>query len=801
MSDTFMVLISRKYITLLFLYNCFVILGSAQSDRTLVHGTIKAEKSREPIIGAVIQDTLSKAYSISDEYGFFTLSLHGEYSCLQVKYIGYEPQLICDTFKEGQTLNIELTTSNFLPQVEVSSYSNLGVPKLGRASIPISTLQLLPQLGGEADLLKTVTLLPGIAQGVEGTTGVLIRGGSPDQNLVLMDGAPVYNLSHFGAYLSVFNTDAIKHFDIYKGSWPAKYGGRLSGLIDIRTREGNLKNWEGKATISPLLGRFLIEGPLKTGKTSFLLSARSSWLGVLFSAFSGEDFNQRYLMYDLNGKITHQINDNHRIYLSYYSSLDDSQVEEVIFGGSLGKQKRIKSEDAIGVKWGNQTASLRYATFLSDRWSLQSIIYYTRYRFSGFQRQMNLFANGLTTASFNANESSNQDFGIRAFAKYTHRNLSLVLGTEQVSQRFNPQSTFQAENRASTLLLSDARAFQQNYFLDMNIRLGKAADLRFGLRQVAHQTSDTTFFSLEPRLEVQRKLGEGFQASLSANYGQQFMHLITGGNAGQANEIWLGATASAPPQQSKQVAMGLEWLDARERYEISLEAFHRRMSGLTALKAVGNEGLEDVYRWEELLEFNGEGRVNGLELLLRKQKGSFTGWLAYTWSKSQRQFNQINQGKWFPFRFDRRHDFSAVLLYALSEKWQFSATWSYQTGSHITLPTAKIPNTNIAFEGAFLPGNVHINDQRNNVTLPSYHRLDLGFTYTWQKKEAGPSHDLSLSIYNAYNRINPYFIRTESTSRFNRDGQYLGESQPEVVIVGLFPFIPSLSYSRTFDWK
>ncbi|MCR9098576.1 MAG: TonB-dependent receptor [bacterium] len=788
-----------KCYTLLFLVASVTV--SAQQRMLNIHGSIKSADSQEPVIGAVIQDTLSKAYTISDEYGFFTLSLPGAHGCLRTQYIGYEPRLICGVFEEGQAINIELSTSNFLPQVEVSSYANRGVPKLGRVSLPISTLQLLPQLGGEADLLKTITLLPGIAQGVEGTTGLLVRGGSPDQNLVLMDGAPVYNLSHFGAYLSVFNTDAIKHFDVYKASWPAKYGGRLSGLVDIRTREGNLKHWEGKATISPLLGRLLVEGPLKTDKTSFLLSARSSWLGVLFNAFSGQDFKQRYLMYDLNGKLTHRINDNHRIYLSYYSSLDDSQVEEVLRGGSLGNQERIKSEEAIGVKWGNQTASLRYATFLSDRWSLQSIIYYTRYRFSGYQREMNLFANGSTTSSFNANASSNQDFGIRAFAKYTHRSLSFILGTEQVSQRFAPQSTFQSEGRSATLLLSDARAFQQNYFSDVNIRLGNAADIRFGVRQVVHQASDTTFLSLEPRLEVESQLGKGLWASLSANYGQQFMHLITGGNAGQANEIWLGATASAPPQQGAQVAMGIRWLDSRARYEVSLEAFHRRMSGLTELKAVGNSGLEDVYRWEELLEFNGKGRVDGLELLLRKQEGRLTGWLSYTWSKSLRQFDQINQGEWFPFRFDRRHDCSVALLYALSKKWQFSATWSYQTGSRITLPTAKIPNTNIAFEDIFFPGGAHINDQRNNVTLPSYHRLDLGCTYSWQKREEGPTHDLSLSIYNAYNRINPYFIRTETTPRFSRDGQYLGEDQPEVVIVGLFPFIPSLSYSRTFDWK
>lgn len=769
---------------------------TAQENLT-IRGTVVASDSKEPLVGAVVLDTLSKQYAITDGYGFFSIGLPFREACLFFQYVGYDGELRCETFDNGAVLNVMLTQANYLPQVEVSASIIDKSDGIGTVSLPIKTIQLLPQLGGEADLLKTIALMPGVALGVEGSTGLFIRGGSPDQNLILLDEAPVYNISHFGSFLSVFNTDAIKHFRVIKGGWPAQYGGRLSGLVDIHTREGNMSYWQGKMTVSPLLGRFMVEGPLVSQKTSFLLSGRSSWLGGLFNLLASDEISQKYLMYDLNAKLTHRFNEKNRIYVSYYSSLDDSQVKESIIGGGFGARPRLSSDSRTGVKWGNQTASIRYASFFKRRWSCQSILYYTKYRFSSYRRERNIFADGEETYASNTNTSSNRDIGAKALLSFNSNKVGMKAGIEWVHQLYQPQSAFVANND-STALLSDAEALQMNYFWEWEFRPFDKWTAEIGVRYTRHNSMDTIYPFLEPRIQIGMTLSPKIQARLSANYGQQYIHLLAGGNTGLLNEIWLGSTARVPPQRGGQAALGIVWTAANSKYAIELEGFYKRMENLVEFKSVSAGTLEGLADWESLVETGGEGRVQGLEVLLRKQIGTLTGWLGYTLSKSERRFDALNRGNWFPFRFDRRHDVSLVLLYALGHKWNLSATWIYQTGSHITLPVAKIPNTYINEGGIVITGGTHINEKRNNITLPPYHRLDIGATYTWKSKKRGAPSSLGFSIYNAYNRINPYFIRTDSEPVFDSNGRYLGNSQPKVVVVGLFPFIPSVSFSRDF---
>jgi hypothetical protein len=638
--------------------------------------------------------------------------------------------------------------------------------------------------------------MPGISLGVEGSTGLYIRGGTPDQNLVLLDGAPVYNLSHFGSFLSVFNTDAIKHFEVYKSGWPAQYGGRLSGLVDIHSREGNLNQWQGKLTLSPLLGRFLLEGPLKQEKTSLLLSGRSSWLGALFNLMSGSEITQRYLMYDLNAKITHLFNNNNRLYISYYSSLDDSQVEEEIIGGGFGTRERLSYNGKVGVKWGNHTASLRYASFLGKKWTFQQIVYYTRYRYVGYTEEENSFTDGSKNYSYNENMSANRDIGLRSILSFDKLRFGLKAGLELVDQLYQPQSAFVANNDSSAFL-GNAKALQQNYFLNFQYHIRPNWLINTGLRYVLHRTADTTFYALEPRLLLTGKLMPQFNVKVSANYGKQYIHLLTGGNVGPINEIWMGSTARTPPQRGSQLSTGLLYSSSDAQYALEIEFFYRWMNDLVELKSISDDELTNLFQWEDLLETSGQGRVKGCELLLRKQTGRLTGWIAYTWSKNSRRFDNINRGNWFPARFDRRHDLALVFLYSLSERWKLSATWIYQTGNRITLPVARIPNLNIYENDIFISGNVNINQGRNNVQLPAYHRLDLSATYTWKSHRRQLISELGFSIYNAYNQINPYYIRTEVEPVYI-NGKFEGYSAPKVVVVGLFPFIPSLSFSRSF---
>lgn len=766
-------------------------------DGITIRGIVTASDSSEPLVGVVVLDTLSKQYAVSDGYGFFSLGLPLGRACLHFQYVGYENECRCSTYTNGQVLNVALTQSNYLPQIEVTSSSFDQQDGVGTISIPAKTIQLLPQFGGETDVLKTIALMPGVALGVEGTTGLYIRGGSPDQNLVLLDEAPVYNISHFGSFLSVFNADAIKHFDVTKGAWPAQYGGRLSGLVDIHTKEGNMANWRGNATFSPLLGRFLIEGPLQSQKTSLLLSGRSSWFGLLLDLTSSSEVSQRYFMYDFNAKITHHFNARNKLYASYYSSLDDSQVEESIAGGGFGNRERLLSETKTGVKWGNETATLRYASFIKQHWVLQSILYHTRYRFNNFNTERNLFADGEEIFSANANESSNRDLGAKVLLSYSSSDWDFKAGVEIVDQRFQPRSAFVIGNDSSAVL-SDAQALQQNYFINADYRPNDWLSIDLGLRYTRHQPSDTTFVFLEPRLRLGARLSSRLRLLLSAHYGQQYLHLLTGGNTGLLNEVWLGSTARVPPQRGGQLALGMSWQSENKVFNVEMEGFYRAMDNLIEFKSVASDDLNGVSAWEDLVETGGEGSVYGMELLFRKQMGSLTGWLGYTWSKSTRQFDSLNRGEQFPFRFDRRHDLSLVILYAFNEKWNVSATWIYQSGSYLTLPTAKIPNFTLEVGGNVLTGGVNINEARNNVRLPAYHRLDISTTYSWKSKKRGTRRNLSLSIYNLYNRINPYYIDTDVEPVFSANGQFLGISEPRVVVVGLFPFIPSLSFSTDF---
>lgn len=504
-------------------------------------------------------------------------------------------------------------------------------------------------------------------------------------------------------------------------------------------------------------------------------------------------------MYDVNAKITHHFNNSNRLYASYYSSLDDSSIKEVINGGSLGSQPRERSESRAGVKWGNQTASLRYVSFIGKRWVAQSILYYTKYQFEGYNEDTNVFVDGTRTYDFTSNLSFNQDLGWKALMSYHVLDWKMEMGLEWVKQKFQPQSIFNVGNSINDFS-NNTTATQQNYFFDLSFQPDSLLAVKAGVRFVAHHAPDTVFYVAEPRVKVVKRISPQLTTNFSANYGHQYLHLLTGGNAGLTNEIWLGSTRKAPPQRGWQTTLGLGWTSRNKDYAIEAEGFYKAMDNLTEIKSLDNNELTNLSNWEELIEVGGEGKAYGAELMLRKQTGKLTGWLAYTWSKSTRRFGNINRGNWFPFRFDRRHDISVVLLYALSEKWNLAATWGYQTGSYITLPVARIPDFIINDNNLTFVGGVDVNENRNNVRLPAYHRMDLSATHTWKSKKRQNQSSLSFSIYNVYNRINPYYIRTETKPVFDEQGQYLGFSEPKVIIVGLFPFIPSVSFSRDFGY-
>ncbi|HMO40242.1 MAG TPA: TonB-dependent receptor plug domain-containing protein [Saprospiraceae bacterium] len=782
------------------LLSCIVLASSqAVGQPFQIKGYVTAIDSKEPLVGVVLRDTLSGRMAITDGYGFYNMALPDTAACLLLQYPGYSDRLACGVYASGRQYDFSLIRLSILATVEVRASSGRDpVEHLysGWAELPVNTIKTLPQLGGEADLLKTLALMPGMSLGVEGSTGLFIRGGTPDQNLVLLDDAPVYNLSHFGPLLSVFNMDVVKHVRIMKGAWPAQYGGRLSGLVDIRTREGNMRHWGGQASISPLLGRFTFEGPLLRDKTAVLVSARSSWLGGLLSLAADEQMQQRYLMYDWNGKLTHHFNDRHKLYLSFYSSLDDSQVtEESPRFGSAGLLE--SASNRVGVRWGNQTASARYSTYFNDSWSLQGILYYTRYRYTGSQQEEEIFRDGRVAESLQSSTSANRDLGFKLLLSHYAAHYRIDIGVEQVAQSFQPQSAF-VTNADSANFVSRSDAWQQNYFASIDWWPDRALSGNLSFRQAFFQTGGVTYASAEPRLSLRWRTAPNLAFKASASRGSQFLHLLTTGNVGLTNEVWVGSTAAVPPQRGRQASAGITWRHLRSGLEVEAEVFARRMEGLVEFKPLRNDELFKLSDWESLIETGGIGRVQGLELLLRPRPGRLSGWVAYTLSRNRRRFERINDGEWFPFRFDRRHDLSVVAQYRLSERWQLSLAWIYQTGVAITLPVARIPGA-----AQFIGGNntlvgTDVLGPRNNARMPAYHRLDLSAVRTWIGKKGGHTHTLSFSIYNTYNRINPYFLRLDSAPIIGPNGQYLGQTPTTVTVVGLYPLIPAVSYGLEF---
>jgi outer membrane cobalamin receptor len=766
-----------------------------------IQGYVTAIDSKEPLVGAVLRDTLSGRMTITDGYGFYSIALPDAAACLLLQYPGYADRLACGGYAAGQQYDFSLVRLSILAEVEVRAPPGRDLIEhlySGWAELPVSTLKALPQLGGEADLLKTLALLPGMSLGVEGSTGLFIRGGTPDQNLVLLDDAPVYNLSHFGPLLSVFNMDVVKHVRVMKGAWPAQYGGRLSGLVDIRTREGNMRHWGGQASVSPLLGRFTIEGPLRRDKTAVLISARSSWLGGLLSLAADERVRQRYLMYDWNAKVTHHFNDRHKLYLSFYSSLDDSQVTEAIPPGSFGSGSLLESASSrAGVRWGNQTASARYSTYFSGSWSLQSILYYTRYRYAGSQQEQRIYRDGRADETLQGSNSANRDLGVKLQLSHHAASYRLDVGVEQVAQSFQPQSAFVA-GADSASFSSRSDAWQQHYFASLDWWPDRALSGNLSFRQAFFRAGGAAYASAEPRLSLRWRAAPNLALKASASRGSQFLHLLTAGNAGLTNEVWVGSTAAVPPQRGGQASAGLAWRHLRTGLEVEAEVFARRMEGLVEFKPLRNDELFKLSDWESLIETGGIGRVQGLELLLRPRPGRLSGWVAYTLSSNRRRFERINDGEWFPFRFDRRHDLSTVAQYRLSERWQLSAAWIYQTGVAITLPVARIPGAAQLIGGNNVLVGTDVIGPRNNARMPAYHRLDLSAVRTWAGKKSGRAHTLSFSIYNAYNRINPYYLRLDSAPIIGPGGQYLGQTPTTVTVVGLYPIIPAVSYGLEF---
>lgn len=752
-----------------------------------VSGYVSDAETGEKIIGALIWIEETSFSSETNSFGYFALTApFSENMKLSVANIGYTTQTILISENRDTTKNFNLTHNNSIDAVTVEANKNdIFKNTAGKIQIPVQSIKKIPSLGGEQDIFKAMQLMPGIQSGSEGRNTLNVRGSSSDQNLVLLDDIPLYYVNHLGGFVSVFNPDAISDFSMYKGGFPARYGGRLASAADIRMKDGNNNKLSGSGSIGIISTRLSINGPIRKAGTTFMVSARRFMLDLLTKPLSGglvDGLSAGYSFYDFNAKISHKISNKSKLFLSFYKGKDKIS--------SKYQEKKGLNTYLTNNSWGNTFTSLRYTYTPTSKIFLKLTTAYTKYDYE-LRTELNT-----STKNYSQNMySSVNDLFIKPEVVFFIPNGEIRAGINSVKHNFIPRNlTFEVSDSASTNLqyanIKELQSFENEAYIEYDAFLFKNFGVNLGLRSSLISVQDTNFIMLSPRVLLNYKLNSLSALKFTFSEMEQSMHrLISSGN-GLASELWMPVTKNVPPEKAMQFGFAYEHLLFKKRFELSIELYAKTMENLIAYKEGANLSESYTGNWEEIVETSGKGTAYGLEFLLRKKTGQLTGWMAYTYAKSDRQFTNINKGKVFPFKYDRRHDISFVLDYEVNERINFSVTWSFGSGLPISLEAGFFDaiRTSITSDGTavidYMP--VSFFTEKNSVRMKPFHKLDLAAQFSKKKKRY--RRVLSLNIYNAYNRQNPYYYY------YDRSDKY----KPKLYQVSYFPFIPSVSYSFEF---
>ena len=753
--------------------------ASKASGKITLSGYVRDAATGENLIGVSVVHPATGQGTATNTYGFYSLTLSApEDDSLRVlvSYVGYAPGRWASATPTTGRRDFHLrAVSNELQGVEVvgtHAEQLVQSTRMGTIQVPVAQIKALPKLFGETDVLKVLQLLPGVQSGGEGSAGLYVRGGSLDQNLILLDGTPVYNATHLFGFFSVFNADALNHVELVKGGFPARYGGRLSSVLDMSMKEGNMQAFHGEGAIGLLASRVTLEGPIKKDTASFIFSARRTYIDVLarplIKAVESNDNVPGYYFYDLNGKLNWKIGTCDRLYLSAYTGHDKFYSR---YRYSYGK-----SESKLG--WGNLTTALRWNHVLTNRLFVNTHVTYSKYQFDvGTEEESRL---PTTTDTYSLRYLSNiQDVSVKTdFEFIPNPNHYFRFGSQYIRHQFRP-GAFQERGTAGTLetraqTSPRTRAHEASVYAEDDYHVTERLKVNAGLRLNSFWVDSKVYPSLEPRLAARYLLTEAW--ALKAAYARttQYIHLLTNSGIGLPTDLWVPATARVKPQRAQQVSLGVvRSLRFRgEDYELSLETYYKPMRNLieylegASFVGIGDQGWEDKVT-------SGDGWAYGGEFFLHKKTGRTTGWIGYTLAWSQRRFPDLNQGRLFPYKYDRRHDISLVVLHKFTDHLTLSGTWVYGTGNAVTLSRGRYELSN--------DETVDNYSSRNGYRMAAYHRLDLDLSKTKKKKWGEVVN--SVSLYNAYSRRNPYFL-------YLRDDKFRQ--------VSLFPILPSVSKSFKF---
>lgn len=773
--------------------------------RVTVSGHITDKASGETLIGAgVITDGAGAA---TNTYGFYTLTIpQGKGVSLKYSYVGYDDVTLTLDLLRDTTVNVALKANSELKEAVVSAQRESGImaTKMSAIEIPMNMIKNTPVLFGEADVLKTIQLMPGVQSGAEGFSGIYVRGGGPDENLLLLDGISLYNAEHMLGLFSIFQPEAVKKVTLYKGSFPARYGGRTSSIIDVRTNDGNLHETHGTVGVGVLCDKFHLEGPIAKGRTAYSISARGMHTFLFDGILMAAKVPANYYFFDMNGKLTHRFSDRDRLFLNAYYGrdifhfMDEDEYE--ITGGS---NEYRKYDDKTHIRWGNLLTSARWNHVFNGRLFSNATVAFTDYR----------MRMGYTTSEKSQDTeyfykykfdygSGIRDLTAKIDFDYSPAPRHIIkFGGEYVNHAYIPETytTVEKENDKGQMVTDttytnkkekNRLGHEMSFYIEDDFRVGGWLTLNPGLHLAMFLTSGRTYWSPEPRMSAKVDFGKGVSVKAAYSRMAQYVHLLSSAQITLPIDLWVPITKNIKPVTADQYSLGL-YYNGLPGWEFSVEGYWKDMHNVLEYKD-GVSFMASSQSWEDNVVM-GDGRAYGVEVFIQKTIGKTTGWLGYTLAKSDRVFSNglINNGERYPYRYDRRHNISLVVNQRLGKKWDLSAVWTFATGGTTTIPERE--SIVMLPDGTFT--QIDYAPHRNNYRLPPSHRLNIGVNY--HKRLRRGESIWNFGVYNAYNRLNPNFVYYKADTKGNSESS-LYTRKAKLKSVTILPIIPSFSYTYNF---
>jgi hypothetical protein len=807
-----------------------VAMAQSPSKSHTISGYVTDGRSQETLIGASVYDASTMKGTVTNNFGYYTLKLGEGQVNMKASFVGFEPYEAVLNLKNDTVINISLTQSNQLNEVTVTARameSNVKGTQMSTIELPVTQLKKVPAMFGETDVIKALQLLPGVQSGTEGSAGMYVRGGGPDENLILLDGVPLYNVNHAAGFFSAFNSDAIKNVTLYKGNFPARFGGRLSSVVDVRMKDGDMYQYHANLSIGLIASKVNVEGPIVKGKTSFNLSFRRTYYDLITAPLANIMVKQEtesgknsawagYYFYDLNLKVNHKFSDKDRLFLSIYSGDDKVYArmkakESTNYNG--GESSYVENLN-LDWKWGNRVAALRWNHVIQPNLFMNVTGAYTQYRHSmgvnystestrpqsSYTESMDL---GVHSGIYDI--SAKADFDYKPFenhdvkfgANLTHHTYSPTTTAIHLKEIENEQTEYAFDS-----VTNDARirALETDLYVEDNWDISNFFKLNAGLHYSTFSVDHKTYHSLQPRVSMRALVTESFSLKAGYAYMSQYIHLLSSNAISLPTDLWVPVTGSIVPMNAHQVAVGAfyDW----KGFEFSVEGYYKKMHNVMEYKDGASFFSLDQTGWQDKVVM-GDGWSYGIELFAQKQVGKFTGWVGYTWAHANRLFDrpgqELNFGKVFPAKYDRRHDLNIVLMYEFNDRIDVGATWIYSTGNCATLPLQ-------GYHGLNLNNNPYIGyyysqtsinhvESRNNYRFNSYQRLDLVANFHKQKKHC--ERIFSINIYNTLCHNNPFIVFPKDYQVYN---PMTGETTYMKTLrqICIFPIIPTVSWQ--YKW-